>query len=470
MVVIQDAQGLLFYPPCQIAAWTPTFPAGRWRVVARDGTVGYTWTPPQGPWVELESSRVAPQFLTSQGTDPAHWEHGPHQLDPVVFESAPVGLDLPCASESIWGWRKGEWLTDQGPLPADLSVQEVLRCHPEMRLARRGFCFNLRRLRRLLRATGSDVRLVFDNGEQQTIPFEGLALLREALGLENLFGLGNQALWTYQLRDFPFELNACDGDQLRQLFPSLRELIANFLWQVIYYRRLGQEMDYELQIRGFWYSLSPAIFRAGFITRRSKEQARLIYEDLLGKLIGEDRLFDYSDLGFEEEKAHFRHFGPLPVVLMVEKESLLKRVQAVLDLGVCALCTGGTPRLISSEYFAKALLRHHTGPITVIAYVDYDPGGWWAARTLVNHLRRFGVDCVLKPIYLVHPARFTAQELALYTLPLDEDDPRADGWFAETNGIAGQRRILYANSLRPAARVRAALLEILTQEPYGQET
>ena len=454
MVVFQDAQGLVFYPPSQVAVLTRTFP-GRWRVVACDGTVGYCWHPPEGPWVSLGESRVAPQFLSSEGMDAGGWGHGVCSLEPVVFEP-PVG------DESIWAWRKGEWLTDQGPVAEELSEEEVLCRHPDMRLARRGFCFNLRRLRRLLQAPGSDVALVFDNGERQLVRFEGLDVLRKSLGLENLFGLGNQALWTYHLRDFPFELNACDGDRLRALFSDLRELIANFLWQAIAYRRQGLDLEYGSQIRGYWYfPLCPAVFRAGFITRRDKEQARLVYEEMLGKLIGEERLFDYSDLGFEEEEVHFRHYGWLPVVLMVEKKSLVKRVEGLLDLGVCALCTGGTPRLISSEYFAKGLLRVHSGPVVVIAYVDYDPGGWWAARTLVSQLRRFGVECVLVPRYLVEPGRFTAEELGLYAMPLDEDDPRADGWFAETGGIGGERRVIYANSLRPAQRVRAALVEML---------
>jgi hypothetical protein len=238
--------------------------------------------------------------------------------------------------------------------------------------------------------------------------------------------------------------------------------MANFLWQVLYYRRLGVDMNYGTQIRGYWYlPLCPAVFRAGFITRLDKEGARLVYEELLGKLIGEERLFDYSDLGFEEERIHFRHYGPLPVVLMVEKECLVKSAQGLLDLGICAHCTGGTPRLIGSEYFAKGLLQVHSGPVQVIALVDYDPGGWWAARTLVRHLRRFGVDCLEKPLFVVGPERFTAEELALFSLPLDEDDARADGWFAETGGIGGERRVIHANWLRPAGRVRAVVEELL---------
>lgn len=468
MVVFQDAQGLLFYPPERIAAFTLTFPR-RWRVVACDGTVGYCPCPPAGPWVDLGESLVTPQFLTPEGLDPAGWVHIAAELAPVVFEPAPAGVDLPCAAEAIWGWRKGEWLTDQGVVPSNLPVEEVLRRHPDMRLARRGFCFNRRRLRRLTRAPGGDVELVFDNLERQRVRFEGLDLLKQALGLENLFHLGDPALWTYHLRDFPFELSACDGPRLRELFANARELIANFLWQAIYYRRLGLDMNYGTQIRGFWYlPLCPALFRAGFITRRDKEAARLLYEEVLGKLVGEDALFDFSDLGFEEDQAHFRHYGSSPVVLMVEKESLLGNVKGLLDLGISALCTGGTPRLIGSEYFAKGLLRVHSGPVVVIAYVDYDPGGWWAARTLVSHLRRFGVDCVLKPLFLVRPERFSAEELSLYTLPLDEDDPRAQGWFQDTGGIGGERRVIHANWLRPAERVRAALVEMLADLDLGR--
>ena len=461
MVVFQDSQGLLFYPPEKIAALTPTYP-GRWRVVACDGTVGYCLDLPEGPWVALGESRVAPQWLSHEGLDPAGFGHGPVELEPVSFEGGPEGVDLPCAAEAIWAWREGMWLTDQGALPGPGSLEEVLLRHPEMRRARPGFCFHRRRLRRLLRSSGSDVALVFDNGQEQLVRYEGLAVLKESLGLENLFSLGRPELWTYNLRDFPFELSGCDGERLRQLFPDLRELIANFLWQALYYRRLGLDMDYGTQIRGFWYlPLCPALFRAGFITRRDKESARLVYEELLGKLIGEERLFDYSDLGFEEEGTHFRHYGPLPVVLMVEKESLLKSAEGLLDLGICVHCTGGTPRLIGSEYFAKGLLRVHSGPVRVIALVDYDPGGWWAAHTLVRHLRRFGLDCPEKPLFVVQPHRFKAEELSLFSLPLDEDDPRAEGWFAETGGIGGERRMIHANWLRPAGRVRAAVEELL---------
>lgn len=453
MIVFQDSQGLIFYPPDQIAAFTPTFP-NRWRVVAADGTVGYRPDLPPGRWLPLGPSHVVPQRLTPEGTDPAGWNHGPHNLPSIPFE--------PVADLDVWAWSKGQWLTDAGLVPADLPVEVVLRNHPDMRLARRDFCFNRRRLRRLLRAPGSDVLMLFDNGQQQKIRFEGLSLLKEALQLDNLFSLSSSHLWTYNLRDFPFELNLCEGPQLRELFPEIRELIANFLWQAIYYNRLGQTMNYGTQIRDFWYNpLCAALFRSAFVTRRDKEAARLIYEEVLGKLIGDDRLFDYSDLGFEEETTHFRHYGSLPVVLMIEKEGLVKNVQGLLDLGICAVCTGGTPRLIASEFFAKGLLKVHTGPIQIIALVDYDPGGWWAARTLAKHLRLFGIDCTATPLYLVHPDRFTPQELGLFTLPLEEDDPRAEGWFRETNGIHGQRRIIHANWLRPAHRVRTALTELL---------
>ena len=466
MVVFQDCDGLVFYPAERIASVTPTFP-GRWRVVAHDGTVGYRPDLPAGPWVALGASRVAPQWLQRAADrllDPGGFDHPKEQLEPVDFPEAAQGSDLPCPAENIWAWQKGQWLTDQGAVEAALSAAEVLRRHPDMRAAKRGLFFNRRRLRRLLRASGGDVALVYDNGEQHGVAFEGLATLKDSLELAHLFTLQpySPALWTYQMRDFPFELNACDGPKLRQLFPTLRELIANFLWQAIYYRRLGRDMDYGTQIRGFWYTpLWPALARAGFITRRDKESARLVYEELLTKLIGEERLFDYSDLGFEEEGTHFRRYGPLPVVLMVEKESLLKTVEHLLDLGICATCTGGTPRLISSEHFAKGLLAHHSGPVIVIAFVDHDPGGRWAARTLVSHLRKFGVDCAETPLFLVTPQQFKAEELELYALPLDPDDPRAEGWFSETGGIGGERRIIHANWLRPPERVRSALLELL---------
>jgi hypothetical protein len=458
MVIFQDELGLVFYPPEQIASLTPAFP-DRWRVVASDGSLGYRPNPPDGPWVALGDSRVAPQWL-KDGIDPAGFYLGSESLRPVEFGA--------CQGVPFWAWEKGQWLTDQGAIDSGLSQAEVLATHPEMRLARRGLCFNLRRPRRLLRAKESgDVLLVYDNGRQHRIAYEGLGQLRESLGLTHLFALEphNPDLWTYHLRDFPFELNLCDGPRLRQLFSNKRQLIANFLWQNIYYRRRGQEMDYGKQIRGFWYMpLYPALFRAGFVTVRDKEKGRLAYEEMLGKMVGEDRLFDYRELGFEEESSHFRHYGPRPVVLMVEKESVLRSLQPLLEeLGICALCTGGTPRLIGSEAFARGLLPLHSR-VRLVAYVDYDPGGWWAARTLLKHLARFGVECQGEPVFVVSPERFSTEELSLYTLPLDEDDPRAEGWFAQTGGIGGQRLTIHANWLRPAARVKAALQQVLSDQ------
>ena len=217
-----------------------------------------------------------------------------------------------------------------------MSLDEVLRQHPEMRVARRGLRFNSWRLRRLLRGEGSNALLVFDNGRQFRVAYEALSQLRDSLELAQLFALEpyNPDLWTYKFGDLPFELNLCDGARLRELFSDMREFIRQFLWQNIYYRRLGLEMG--------------------------------------------------------------------------------------------------------REYFAKALLRVHS-KVRVIALVDYDPGGWWAAQTLVKHLRRLGVECDGEPVFVV-PGR---------------------GWFGRTGGIGGEKLTIHANWLRPPSRVRAVLEELL---------
>lgn len=99
-------------------------------------------------------------------------------------------------------------------------------------------------------------------------------------------------------------------------------------------------------------------------------------------------------------------------------------------------------------------------PLTVIAYVDFDPSGWIAAAGFVKQLARYGY-ANRRLGYVVRPSRFTKEELDLFSLPLHDTTPQIAGknraWLRKSRGIHGEARMIHADHLAPTDRVLAAL-------------
>lgn len=464
VLLSEDPEGLRLWPKHQVAALSPAYPR-RWRVVGADGSLSYRpEAPPEGPWVRLGDSWVYPPLLRREGDrwiDPAGFDHGDGDL--------PV-LSVP-ADDPRWALEQSEehgpgWWTDQGFEPVEGSLEQAAAAACLVR-TREATWVVLSRIRRLVPDKGR-VRLILDNGQQRVVSEKYLPELAAALGQDDFRHLHpyQAALFHLELREFPRELSSAPADYLRRHFAHPRPLIANFLWQALHYRQLGLDMGYGTTHDEFFYlPLSAALSRRGFMRQLdplSKAKAERYYEGIVAEMVGKERLFTFEQLGFEDSFEHRREIGALHprVVLLVEKSGLAAGARTLARrYGISLVETGGVPNLIEVEYFLKALGGE--GPIVVVAYVDWDPGGYWAAHTLINQCLRYGVACAGGPHFLVRPEAFSAEELELYSRGLDEGDSRATNWVGATGGIGGQARGIHCEWLRPFARVEKAMAGVM---------
>lgn len=461
MLLSEDPEGLRLWPKHQVAALSPAYP-GRWRVVGADGSLSYLpHAPPEGPWVRLGDSWVYPPLLRREGEiwiDPAGFDHGGGDLPELAVPAADPRWALEQSEEQGPGWQ-----TDQGFEAIDGSLEEAAAAAPGLVRAREGAWVVLSRIRRLVPDRGRVV-LVMDQGQRRVVTEEYLPELAAALGQDDFHHLHpyRAALFQLELREFPRELSSAPAEYLRRHFAHPRPLIANFLWQALHYRERGLDMGYGTTHDEFFYlPLSAALSRTGFMRKLdplSKAKAELYFHRIVAEMVGEERLFTFEQLGFEDSFENRREIGAVHprVVLLVEKSGLAARARTLAQrYGISMVETGGVPSLIEVEYFLKALGGE--GPMVVIAYVDWDPGGYWAAHTLIHQCQRYEVACAGGPHFLVRPEAFSDEELELYSRGLDEGDSRVSNWVAATGGIGGRPRGIHCEWLRPFARVEEAM-------------
>jgi len=326
---------------------------------------------------------------------------------------------------------------------------------------------------------------VLDNGVQLTVSYGPHEKLCQALGLPHLYFLEPclQAQYREGLRDYPVELKVAAGDWLRSEFGNSRRLIANILWQVVLWRRQGRSevQEYGREHRGFFYDpLRTPLHRAGFETALrhlpdfgldeadllSFDPGYRIFQEVAGTLIGEDRLFTYQELGFEDPRPDLRSLGSRRPdrLLLAEKQSLARYTRQMgEELGISTLIMGGIPSLLSTEYFVQHLKGAGVEQIEVAAYGDFDPGGWIAAKSFVDQCERYALK-VRSLEYLVVPECFTQEELALHSMPIPVTSPQIEGkikaWLAESGGIEGRAESIGADHLKPLDRLRRRLAQV----------
>lgn len=431
MMVFRVEEGLCFWPEELVSAVTPAFP-DRMRVVTSDGTVGYC---PSGrkPFVR-------------------------DRLDAAGFYHADVELaETPAyAPEPYWGLEACDqglrWHGDEGPVVCDLPLAQAAK---GMCPFARGWYFHPRRLRLL-----SEDELVLDQGTRFRLTEVWRPRVWEFMGI-SASDLQPDSLTRVFLREYPFDIVRASEATLRQYFSSAAALIVNIIWQALLYRRLGQEMYYGKTHRGFWYNpLHATLERGGFLDHRlSKEAAERLYHDLLARMVDDDRLFQFGDLGFEDVFGSEREIGSRPdVILMIEKKDLSPTgIRAARNFGLSWIVTGGVSRIVVAEFFAAALRAVYRGSVRILVYGDFDPGGRVAGHSLVDHLARFAVECPAGPEFLVDPSAFSEEELELFSRPLSVADGRVEEFVAETGGIHGQARGVHADWLTPPDR----LIELL---------
>lgn len=455
VVAFQSEHGIEFWPVNEVASLTPEF-RGRWRGVMRDGTVLHRPEPPDTRfWARLGPSWVTPALLDSEGKDPAGFLHRGEAVAPVspLPEPWPPIDGLPCAPERVFGLeaegpRSCVWRTEVGDVRWDHeNAAAAARHHPGLVKLTDGCYVRRGALRRMVaRGRGWDVILA-DGSPFATLSREAKGAA-ERLGLPHLRHLEPHfpAMYRECLRDYPFELATCK--ELRGLFRSPRHAIVNVIYQALRFPKPG---IYGTSYRGFYYDpIVPILHRAGFLTRRSLVSKHYpLYQDVLERLVGDDRLFTYRELGFADANAAMRRVGPTrpEVVLVIEKESLLEAAQQMAaEFGVSFIVTGGSPKLLDVEYFAPDLPIE----VDVVAVVDYDPPGWGIGRACCGQLERSGVR-VRRLHYLVQREAFSATEVELYALPCSPGKQTAD-WVRESGGIDGAALGIHIDHVKPVER------------------
>lgn len=455
MIVLEDAGGLFFCPRHRVATLTPEW-STRQRVVLADGRMAFTTGQP--PLVNR--AHVTPQGSALR--DPAGFLYALHQAQ-----------DVPVPPHDPLLWVE---LTSQGavchsddgavPAPDDSYLQ-----HPGLVQVRHDLWLNRARLGRIRKGSGF-WDILFDDGTLALKVYRNREQeVAEALGLDNLSRLAlPSGLMREQMRDYPFELELAPAELLQEFFLQPRPLIANLIFQALRYRQLGVERENGLDHRGFWYDpIYATIGRAGFLQdtpdRGMDSPLYLLYTEMLQQLVGSDRLFTFSQLGFEDPNEGQLGSQHADTLLLVEKQSLQHYAEALTaEFGLSWIVTRGAPKLVDSEFFARRLLTLGR-PIQLVAYVDFDPQGYALARAFAEQLRRFGVPVHEQIHFLVRCECFTAEELELYAMPCPMSSTalatQAREWVEESGGVHGQALGVHANHLQPVARVRAELARIL---------
>lgn len=459
---------MVFWPLERVASVVPEF-RDRWRAVHADGRVAH------GPAL---SSFLNPAWLVRDGeewVDPAGFRHPDGELEPVEVPAEAPLPGLPVTASQVLYLRgtagQAWWHTDLGMLAAGPSAEGAASLHPSLVPAGRGTYVNPHRLERLV-AEGKRFRLTLDTGEELFVSWGAREGLQQGLGLESLYTLcpAHDDLYSWGVRDWPYELATALAPVLQRDHPELRPLIANQAWQAFRKRQAGQPGDYGTDHRGFWYvPMTATLTRAGLMRVIPTEEERAndpfwnAYLAVLGDLVGRDRLLTYRELGFRDPRPDLRRIGDRrpDIVVVAEKASLEESVLRLHEeFGVSYLVLGGIPSLLSTEFFAEHL---PVKSVTVVGFVDYDPGGWIATDAFCQQLERYGVQARLAG-QLVLPGRFSAEEIELYSQAIEAETPATEGklkaWMERSGGIAGEARRMHADHLRPVERVVAAFREV----------
>lgn len=475
-VAAQTADGLVFLRMDEVAAVTPT-PPGRWRLVDKSGLVAYCPQRPECPLVPLGPSWVRPSLLRSEGAnsvDAAGFVHpGRADQEPPLLPPADDVVVLERRqAEAVW------LLVDGKEIPTGCALEKARRQHGALVRVTSDCYVN----RQHLLAIQKQYRMVLSGGLTRNPGNAHHAReLARQLGVPNLWSLDpREELFRYPFRDYPFEILAAPAAVLRAEFGRAIELMSAVVWQHFCYREGGKDSGYGDTFRGFFYSLQPALHRAGFLNRAqlraplgrqalvSKDRLYLDFGDLIWSCVYRYRLFTYQQFGFKDPRPQNRFLGTTRagLILVVEKGDQTEDFAVRLhhELGLSVLILGGSPKLIDVEYFARALRQVYAGEVRVLAYVDHDWSGALIGPAFVRQLSFCGFVCAdIKTV--VTPDCFDSKELALYSHPVRPhsvgEETLVKEWMAQGGGIDGQARGIHANCLFPYERVRDRVKELL---------
>lgn len=370
---------------------------------------------------------------------------------------------VPCGVDEIYALRpRGSndcvWLTDVGEFVwKKISARKASLRHPRMVEITKSLYVNRRRLRRVCYARAR-LRAVLDNGLEFPLNVRA-GVLAARLGLTSLVYLEPYCAGLYrdlQLRDWPYTLAIASRKQLARDFVSGRQLIAHVVWQ-----RFRQACTRPTSYRRLWYDeIAHVLVRAGFPDDGGYETL----QQLMRTFVGEDRFWTFRGYGFKDPEPAMRRIGAQrpEVVLVAEKESLAERAFALAaEFGISCIVLSGQPSLLATEFFAWAI---GLPEVILLAYTDYDPGGWIVARSFAAQLARYDIRLQRPVEFLVRAELFTPEERELLAIPLSTGSPsweeKARDWMAECGGVDGKPLAIHADHL-PVERLRKRLVELV---------
>lgn len=238
----------------------------------------------------------------------------------------------------------------------------------------------------------------------------------------------------------------------------LTKVIKNLIWQAVAQVRSGQLSGLDGNLRSFFYThIKPVMARIP----GALEGARDPYDTMLDvfvELVEEYGLVSYVELDLDDENYHHRKIGERHPNLIVFAEKIgffrfLERLHR--DLGITVAALGGTPSVLSTEFWVKSLAEkvELTDEFVVLSVTDWDPSGFQIAEAQLRQLRSFGIEQI-RHESLIHPKHYTADEIELFRFPLPgRQKTKNKNWLDETGGIEGELFGLESDSM-PRQRLR----------------
>ena len=198
-------------------------------------------------------------------------------------------------------------------------------------------------------------------------------------------------------------------------FPvNVSALVRNILWQTYERIESGEREPFDELIRTFWYThVKPTLTRAEALSEEA-DQANEVSDELV-RLVVEEELFDYADIGFRDENEANRTVRTnANVILFAEKIGHAAFLEEIGDkFQISTIAFGGQPGALTTEYFVSDIKK--TGidlrrSFFLFSIVDYDTSGWIVRDAFIDNLNKFGIHNI-QTVDLVNPDMLTPEEV-----------------------------------------------------------
>lgn len=259
-------------------------------------------------------------------------------------------------------------------------------------------------------------------------------------------------------------------------------LLKNVIWQIYEHIRAGQLPEFVKRrgnIRGLWYHIKTRF-------HRHKPLRGKYYKTMIKMLVlmVENGVVSYIDFQFRDLAQKEWHIGPENphVIIFCEKDSFAFLTEEyVATYGCSALTLGGSPSLMSVDYFTQRLVAAGIDlaqKFVLISIVDFDPKGEDAANDLVTKFELFGIrnfhrfrqyeSSTYKRLDLIQPKLLSDDETSpdegglAYTLPTSVWRSKLGrSWFSRTGGVDGDRKLGLESDECTGERIHQLLVEHL---------